>query len=226
MAQSLAITAVRCGAPVFRPLPEFDEQGGFDPILGVDYSYSDHASLLARLGRVFGEETLDVRLYAPAELINGDIADDFFCRLGFDITGLQRSRWENTSLTPAASLFLAAVNKHLASHPSLAVIRQHAIDYMAQEHRGTGISASREAVNQFSARFARSNEAVRARWFPTRALLFSPDACCGDDHYCSPAILSEAESFALFGELWGALYRPDLLPLASLGAPLRPGTIT
>jgi hypothetical protein len=202
VAQSIAITAVRGGKTEFRPIPDFSSNNGFDPVLGVDFDYFDYDSLLRRLARVFGDKALDVRLYDRTAMIGGDILEDFFGRIGTDINGLQRPERENSSLDPVASLFLAAVNRHLAGSPALPDCRKFILSYTARARRGSGPSASRSDIQRFMDQFSASNEAVRSRWFPSQKTLFQPgDEATPSHEAVRPFNLSENEIFGMFGEL-------------------------
>jgi hypothetical protein len=195
VARSLAMTALRGGATELRLLPDFSGANGFDPVLGVDFGYFDHAALLGRLADAFGADALDVRIYADGELRDGDTVGDFFWREGIDIAGLPRPARENASLAADAAIFLAKINA--ADAGTDAAMRQHLLGCLANAHAGAPALPARADAERFMALFADSNEAVRRRWFPGRERLFAADF----DRYpetCAPATLDEGTAFRMF----------------------------
>jgi hypothetical protein len=203
MAQSVAITALRNGALELRQVPDFGAENGFDPVLGVDFAYFDHASLLARLEDAFGADSLDVRLYEAEEMHEADIITDFFARLDVGIGSLPRPGRENTSLRPQAAMFLTKLNQYLPSHPNAEAIRERFLAGLAIAYPGCPLSAPQSEIADFLARFNASNEAVRARWFPKRQTLF-PTPHDADSN--QPMKYTEADLFNVFIEAFASIF--------------------
>lgn len=204
MAQSVAVTALRNGVAEFRQIPDFSSENGFDPVLGVDFNYFDHAALLARLETVFGKHCLDVRLYESKVMHDDDIISDFFCRLNIDITGLPRPGRENTSLSISATKFLVKLNKYLSGHPNADVIRERILSCFSITCTGHGYPPPQYEAAFFASQFDSVNETVRANWFPERVALFamadeSPMEICPDDP------LPEDEMFTLLIDLFESI---------------------
>ena len=65
------------------------------------------------------------------------------------------------------------------------------IDYVYRTRQGQGLHPSPEEVHAFMARFAESNEAVRAKYFPERKTLF--------DIKAKPAVSAELTKDDIFG---------------------------
>jgi len=172
MARSVAVTALRNGATEFRQIPDFSSENGFDPVLGVDFGYFDHAALLARLEAVFGADCLDVRLYESGVMHDDDIINDFFVRLKIGIAGLPRPGRENTSLSQRAITFLMKLNKYLPDHSNAAAIRERILLVLAVICTGQAYLVPMIETVAFAAQFDASNETVRAKWFPDREVLF------------------------------------------------------
>jgi len=172
LAQSLAITSVRSGATELRQIPDFSTPNGFDPFLGVDFNYFDYASLLERLGAVFGEAALRVRLYERAELRNNNVIDDFFDQIDLNIQRWRRPERENPGLNLVAALFLVHVNKQLTPKEEFVEVRSKIIDVLNQKYAGSLPTAPDLERNKFMMQFFKSNAVVRRRWFPGRQSLF------------------------------------------------------
>lgn len=201
LAQSIAVTAVREGATEFRPIPNFNGANGYDDVLGVDYSYFDYFELLQRIKRVFGSRAIDVRIFEKNQLYNDDVVQDFFKRINCDIADMPQPRRENTSLDPAAILFLLKLNIYLKATPQAAAIRGRVLSYLALTHPGGAQPAPSSEINGFNLRFAKSNDAIRSRWFPEQKVLFSERAVDAD-YDSAGAALSEASTYNMFIELF------------------------
>ena len=176
MATSVAFTAIRNGETELRLLPDFSAPNGFDPVLGVDFGYFDHAALLERLARVFGAEALDVRLYDRSEMYAGDIVQDFFRRLGMDIAGLPLPGRENAHLAPDAAMFLMRVNAAVPPGRMAPATREHILAYLSSVPSAGALLPARAEAERFAALFEAGNETVRRRYFPRRERLFDRDS--------------------------------------------------
>ena len=197
MATSVAFTAIRDGATELRLLPDFSAPNGFDPVLGVDAGYFDHAALLERLARVFGAEALDVRLYDRAEMRAGDVIQDFFHRLGVDIAGFAVPGRENTSLAPEAAMFLTRVNAAVPPARMDPATREHILAYLSAMPSTGALLPARAAAERFAALFDAGNETVRSRYFPGRERLFDIRSERYSDKAAAVGI-SEADMIRMF----------------------------
>ncbi|MEM1315493.1 MAG: hypothetical protein AAGI51_13110 [Pseudomonadota bacterium] len=134
----------------------------------------DHAASIRRWADVFGEEALRVRRFAP-----GASVEVFDAALGGVGAGLAPPPRENESFSRLGAEVLARCN-------ALWGVRGPQEMWSPRRGRllrlisgafaeGPRLLPDRDAVLAYDAAFARSNEAVRARWFPERERLFDRD---------------------------------------------------
>jgi hypothetical protein len=137
----------------------------------------DYAKLMSRWAAVFGEAALMPRIFDPASMPGGNVVADALAAL--DLTGLPGLPAEraNPNLRPEA-LQLLRLFTDFAEREGLAdaaPIRNRLAAMLQARAQGHGMLPSRAEAAAFVAKCARSNEAVRARWFASRPSLFSTD---------------------------------------------------
>jgi tetratricopeptide (TPR) repeat protein len=184
-AQALRVAQVR--PPALPP-------GGPEALRDYDY-----AALLDRWARVFGAEAVTPRVFERGALLDGDVVDDFcaLCGLQVRIPRADPDRRSNASIAPEGLALMRAVADHLrrtdpATLSSGSPLWRRFAQAVSEALPGPGWRPGPAEAAAFVARFAASNEAVRARWFPDRARLFSDEFA--DPGAAAAAAPSEAEA--------------------------------
>jgi hypothetical protein len=137
----------------------------------------DYAALLDLWARVFGEATVQPRLFERESMLNGDVVDDFlaFCGIALEVPSDDPDRQSNLSLTPGGIELVRAMAEAMGGKPDGASVLWRRFVQQANDHLpGKGWRPDPGAAAAFLARFDAVNEAVRRRWFPDRATLFAP----------------------------------------------------
>jgi hypothetical protein len=165
------------------------------PKVASSATYYNYQRLLDRWADVFGEANVVPRIFSRKELPDGDICADFLHLCGIDGRTLTHAPDTNRSLSGEAQAFLERLNASLPRAQRSELVR-------ILESLGTGPGAmpSRTDAEQFFGTFAKSNEAVRKRWFPDREHLFEVDFSTYPEQPYIPH-LSEEEACALFAKL-------------------------
>ena len=159
-----------------------------------DDQQRDYAPMLDRLARVFGESAITPRIFAREDMPEGDVVADFAALAGIELPlrripeANQSASWEGQQLLRAGVGALAqgaaqGPAQGAAQGPALgadAAWRDSAVwaeftSMISRALPGSGWRPTQEEARAFVERFRDSNEAVRARWFPNRASLFSED---------------------------------------------------
>lgn len=170
--------------------PPMLPEAGPERLRGYDY-----AAILDLWARVFGEAAIEPRVFEPESLLNGDVVDDFLalCGIPLEVPKDDPDRQSNLSLTPGGIDLVRAMAEALAATPeglNGASPLWRRFVAAANEHLpGRGWRPAPAEAAAFLARFAEVNEAVRRRWFPDRATLFSaPPAPSGPARASAPPI--------------------------------------
>lgn len=142
-----------------------------------DIAPPNYATLMARWGRVFGEAALLPRIFEVARMPGGNVVADALDALG--LAGLPDPPAEraNPNLRPEA-LDLLRRFTDLAAREGIAEparVRGRLAALLQACAPGRGALPARAQAIAYVAQYAASNEAVRARWFPAQASLFSED---------------------------------------------------
>ncbi len=148
-------------------------------------AHYDYARVLEDWAAVFGDAAMEPRIFERAAMVNGDAVDDFLALAGVTLAVPKDDpdRQSNLSLTPGGTDLVRAMGERLKATPegltaaSLPWRRFTAAASEALPGRGWKPPPAEAAA--FLARFAGVNEAVRRRWFPTRAALFEDPAPAG-----------------------------------------------
>jgi hypothetical protein len=174
--------------------------------------YYDYEKLLDRWAAAFGEDCVHPRIFGRDTLKAGSVTEDFAAVWGLP-GGLDAVGKVNESIAPVAQEFLRRINRHLpvfagdAPNPDRGALA----DSVARLYPGGGLRPARAEAEAFCAQFARSNEAVRRRWFPERASLFAQNF----DSYpeqADPRDLAVEDALAIAAALWaGAQQRETRL---------------
>lgn len=142
-------------------------------------------AVLGQWEAAFGPGSVSVRLYERAALKDGDIVRDFADCAGIDLAaaGVDGGPRHNPSLSHAGQMVLLEMAERLGLQrgwqqggppPAWDLLVRHANGACP----GPGWRPTRAEAAAFMARFAAANEAVRARYFPSRNTLFDED-CTG-----------------------------------------------
>ena len=136
-------------------------------------SYYDYNSVVARWVGAFGLSNMYVRLYDSHMFYNGSLIADF-CRVSGIPEITERPR-VNESLLPEFQELLRQINLLAVDSPVSAELRSSIVQSVCDVGSGTGRRPSRSEAIKFTDAFSESNEALRARFFPNQASLFSND---------------------------------------------------
>ena len=169
-------------------------------------SHLDYASSLQLWVDRVGQDNVNVRLYDRKELADGDIGTDFITSvLGKDMNDFDQVPNQNESLSLEAQLFLIKFNEFVPRFEGkqLSQKRANIGKLLSGIGDGKAILPTEAAAREFYGRFAESNEAVRATWFPNRDELFSVDFSKYPAEEPNHE-LSQEDAFQIFGELWSA----------------------
>lgn len=153
--------------------PHFPDGG---PEILVEYDYARTLDLWAT---VFGEAAVEPRLYEPESLRNGDIVEDFLARhdIPLAVPTDDPHRRSNPSLAPEAidlvRIIGARIEREQGALDGDAPLWCRMIEAVDAALPGRGWKPPPAEAAEFLARFDAVNEAVRRRWFPDRASLFS-----------------------------------------------------
>lgn len=128
--------------------------------------------------RAFGADAMRLRIYEPGALIGGDVISDFLdtAELGSS-HGLGISKRLNTSINARSEAVMRRAAKHwpAASRPIVHRLNNRLAEHLRDVLPGPSRKPSRAEAEAFQRHFTKGNEAVRQRWFPDRASLFSDD---------------------------------------------------
>lgn len=154
------------------------------PSEGAERAEYDYAALLWRWAKVFGVEAVVPRLFDRAELVGGDVIDDFLslCDAAGAVPPDSEWRASNPSTDAVGQALMVAVGKAMMGRAtgggtaSLAnPVWRHFTEMMTDERPGRGWQPPAEMARAFVERFAEGNEWIRERWFADRPSLFSTD---------------------------------------------------
>ena len=193
VAVSLHSTALKAGQ-IARPLLPPTEESN---------PYYNYAALLERWSTAFGQAQVKPRLFEQHSFAGGSLIADFCAACGIAcIDGLKLPANLNRSITPEAQAFLAAINPYLPPYvDNLPNPERGALsEVIGNAFAGVGCLPPRAAAIQFQAVFERSNEQVRARWFPHRASLFDDDFSAYPED--EPPPLAIADTIRVAAEIW------------------------
>ena len=142
-----------------------------------DYDYYD---LVMRWATVFGEDNIKPRIFERSGTSRFDVVEDFcsLCRVALDIDPQAGITARNPSMTLVGQEILlkadTLLEKNTAAKAS-SLLWNRLAESVTRVLPGDGWKPTQEEARSFLARFEASNEALRVRWFPERARLFSDD---------------------------------------------------
>jgi hypothetical protein len=176
--------------------------------------YYDYRALLEGYARVFGKETLRVRLFEEPELLGGDAVRDFMAQIGMpefaEYVPIVR---RNESLTPVALRFLSVFNRRVPLFVNQAPnpLWGNLVAVLEEHYSGAGYTPPRRVAEAFYRAFEDSNRWVRQEFFPHRATLFSEDfsSCPEEEAHPGEGVTGE-EMAELAATLWEAKQRQVL----------------
>jgi tetratricopeptide (TPR) repeat protein len=157
----------------------------------------DYAAILDLWARVFGEEAVTPRIFEPDSLLNRDVVDDFLalCGIPLEVPKDDPDRQSNLSLTPGGIELVRAMAAMLGKElKGSSPLWRRFVQAANETLPGRGWKPDPADAAAFLARFAQVNEAVRQRWFPDRATLFTglPDVAPATGARPAPPIDHEA----------------------------------
>ncbi len=141
-----------------------------------DYDYAD---FLARWADVFGKENVMARIFERPAGTRFDVVADFAGVCGFDPAALMKPGQDvnrNQSMTQAGQEALRRLGSRLtrdvADKAPAGAIWQRITDAVSSASPGKGWLPTQGQARAFMDRYAASNEAVRAAYFPEKSSLF------------------------------------------------------
>jgi hypothetical protein len=170
----------------------------------------DYGALLDRFARVFGDASICPRIFDRAELVGGDVVEDFLHITGLTLPVLAEApnKQSNLSLTLGGQALLLAAGRRLAATTGGDAWRdtpqwRRLAEAVNERLPGRGWRPTRAEAEAFMAAFAATNEHARARFLPHRASLFSQDFSDLPEHPVlpQPDMLSEAALDVLLHEV-------------------------
>jgi hypothetical protein len=156
---------------IFQPFPE---PSGYNKLY-TPRAYFDYRALLERWSEVFGEDSLDPRIYPDGYFPQrGDVVADFVAALSLGGGELVSPPRSNTATSARAQAFLTNFYRYFGNTGQFGAIALHerVRDAALACLPGPGLTPDRSQVVAFLQEFAEGNEAIRLRWFPQRQRLF------------------------------------------------------
>ncbi len=135
--------------------------------------------LLAAWAEVFGETAIVPRIYERGPQGNFDSAADFLAVCGLSLTMEGEDHRRNSSINTAGQVLLRQIGLILQQRDGPRIANNP--DWRAAKRAinraltGAGWTPTRDEAMAFMVQYAAGNEAVRRRYFPDRASLFSDD---------------------------------------------------
>ncbi len=141
----------------------------------------DYGKLLDRFAAVFGQANICPRIFDRAELMGGDVVEDFLHVAGMTlpIPPEAPSKQSNLSITLGGQSLLLAAGRRMAAAGGEAWRDtpqwRRLAESVSERLAGRGWRPTQREARAFMARYAETNERARARFFPERPSLFSTD---------------------------------------------------
>jgi tetratricopeptide (TPR) repeat protein len=141
----------------------------------------DYAEILDRWAGVFGEKAMVVRVFERGADRKFDVLEDFaaICGIAIPADPKPRPADANPAINLAGQQVLRLLGAKIQAQTGQKRVGGngwHRLCYHITDIApGRGWQPTRAEARQLVSQFADSNEAVRARWFPSRATLFTED---------------------------------------------------
>lgn len=165
--------------------------------------YFDYDQILRNYASAFGAENIIARVFERPRLTDGDVAADFLNAAGIpNHASLIQVPRQNESLSRAALYTLSLLNKQAPPwvQGKWNMNRDNLVEILEEKFSYNEPLTSREETEAFYANFRPSNEAVRARYFPTWPTLFDEDF---SKYPAAGTVLPDlAEVADIFGFMW------------------------
>ena len=136
----------------------------------------DYGPMLDRYAAAFGQAAICPRIFSRATLVGGDVVTDFFDAAGFSIAVPEEapSKNANAGITLEGQALLLAAGRRLRAKAGNDEWRDQPpwrrfVDSVGELCAGSGWRPTRAEAQTFLARFAATNEQVRARFFSAAA---------------------------------------------------------
>jgi len=177
MAVSLYNLVIRRGGVERRIVPAFDDEGGWDRVLGVRQSYFDLDAMLKRLEAAFGRDAILVHRYGGE--VDFDSRKLVFAAGGAEFpeaTTMQPAR-ENASVSRTAqeALFFINRNREMFEDAHREFLVTIIDNVLLAKFPGPGVRPARSSAINFMNTFAAGNERIRQTYFPHDRELFPID---------------------------------------------------
>ena len=171
-----------------------------------DYDYAD---FMGRWADAFGQENVRPRIFERPVGGRFDVLADFAGVSGFDLAQMKLAREadKNQSITQAGQQTLRRVGLRLRAvspdRPLAGPVWQRVGKAVSDTSPGKGWLPSKAKARAFMERYAASNEAVRAAYFPERPALFQANyaALPDEEEVASPDAVQAATVDALIALL-------------------------
>jgi hypothetical protein len=140
----------------------------------------DYQGLIGHWESAFGEGAVLPRIFEPAKLTNADVVADFFRLFGAaaELGDAETRVRANRSMSLDGQRLMLAIGRRIADsgrvEPNWRMWRALSAA-VTEACPGRGWQPDRAQAADFLSRYAESNEAVRARWFPEQRTLFDFD---------------------------------------------------
>jgi hypothetical protein len=147
--------------------------------IGFNHDY-DYWDLLMRWAEIFGENAIQPRLFERTGAAKFDVVDDFLnvCGIKLAISDDDQKRARNPSMNLLGQKVLlqtGAIMRRNADSFASGFLWSKIADAVTHALPGNGWLPTQAEAERFLARFEATNDAVRARWFPSREHLFARD---------------------------------------------------
>lgn len=156
-------------------LPPLPPPPGYDRVIYTNLAYFDYRALLERWADSFGQDAVKPRIFTSGDLIGGDVVSDFANSLSLELGQYTIPSKRNTNISDRGQAFLIEFYRRLKDKPRFGsgLVRERMRNAVQRCFPGPGAKPVRAQVKAFLQQFEESNEAVRARWFPQRSVLFA-----------------------------------------------------
>jgi hypothetical protein len=150
----------------------------------------DFDQMLGHWADAFGVNAIVPRIFERYPGRKFDILEEFAQLCGFTLPAEMPEFTRNPSISLAGQHVLLLLGRKLQEQTSRQGVwssEWHRITKaVTMEAKGTGWQPTQDEARAFVARFAASNEAARARWFPQRPTLFNDDYSFLPEHPVVP----------------------------------------
>ena len=143
----------------------------------ADGHYFNYDQFIGKWEQVYGQESINLRIFSKHCFINNDLLDDFLAQIDPQLSTILNKAVEvkNESINHLAQVLARSINKHIplfikgvGSNADNTDLK----DMITNRSPGKGLGLSPARHEEISSWFTQSNENVRQRYFPGRVALF------------------------------------------------------